>query len=362
MKKVLALVLALAMILAFAACGDKKEEAKQEEKKAVWPNGTVTLYAGYQAGSLTATNIVTLADWIQQKTGATVEVEYDDLGGGANLATKLAKAEPDGQTLMLFGMNCINNYYNGDWAVDPTDASLFKAVASTPQPWPYSGCMVLTKGDSPFDDFASLKAYVEAHPGEVTAASMPGKVMDVKLKSFLIQTGLADKVKWVSTNSKDGNVSLLNGDIRLVMSDESSAVNYLTDTDHPVKAIINLRPDNDFSYYPAETKGLEDVIKKVPTLQDVFGAEEAEKINVPNTSVWVVPAGTPDDICAQISALFDSIDDEAPSTDTSSFYMRCRANGGTSKYWKLTYDEIIAEYARIAPKIKAIVDMNSAAK
>jgi len=354
MKKVLALVLALAMIFAFAACGEKKEEAK-----VTWPNGTITLLIGYEEGSLTANNCVTLIDWLQSK-GYTVEAKYDKVGGGANLVTELLKAEPDGQTMMLFGMNCINNYYDGTWSVDPTDTTKFRAVASTPQPWPYSGCMVLTKADSPYSNFDELKAYVEAHPGEVTAMSIPGKVMDPKLKSFLIQTGLADKIKFCPTNSADANVSLLNGDIRLVMADEASAITKfnLGAADCEVKAIINLRPDNDFSYYPADTKGL-DIIKSVPTLQDVFGAEKAKQINIPNTSCWVVPAGTPDEICEQISAVFDAIDDEPESTDESSFYKRVRMNGGTSKYWKLTYDEIVKEYATIAPIIKQVVEMNA---
>jgi len=357
MKKVLAILLALAMILSFAACGTKTEEKKEE--KAVWPNGTVTLLVGYEEGSLTANNVVTLVDWLQSK-GATVEVKYDKVGGGANLVTELVKAEPDGQTLMLFGMNCINNYYSGVWSVDPTDTKVFRAVASTPQPWPYSGCMVLTKADSPYNNYDELKAYVEAHPNEVTAMSIPGKVMDPKLKSFLIQTGLADKIKFCPTTSADANVSLLNGDIRLVMADEASAITKwnIGAADAEVKAIINLRPDNDFSYYPADTKGL-DIIKSVPTLQDVFGAEKAEQINIPNTSCWVVPAGTPDDICEQISAMFDAIDDEAVSTDENSFYARVRMNGGTTKYWKLSYDEIVEEYARIAPIIKQVEEMGT---
>lgn len=358
MKKVLAVLLALAMVFCLAACGGEKE-AKQDDEKPVWGKDTITLLIGYEEGSLTANNCVTLVDWLQSK-GYTVECKYDKVGGGANLVNELLKAEPDGQTMMLFGMNCINNYYDGTWAVDPTDTSKFRAVASTPQPWPYSGCMVLTQADAPYNNFEELKAYIEAHPDEVKAASIPGKVMDPKLKSFLIQTGLADKVRWVATTSADGNTALLNGSINLVMADEASAVTKF-DFGKAVKAVINLRPDNDFSYYPADTAGL-DVIKSVPTLQDVFGAEKAQQINIPNTSCWVVPAGTPDDICKQIAAVFDAIDDEPESNDDTSFYKRCRMNGGTSKYWKLTYDEIVAEYARIAPIIKQVVEMNSAAK
>lgn len=361
MKKVLAILLALAMVFCFAACGGEKKTGG-EEKKAAWPNGTITLLIGYEEGSLTANNCVTLVDWLQSK-GCTVECEYDKVGGGANLVTKLLKAEPDGQTLMLFGMNCINNYYDGTWKVDPTDTKLFRAVASTPQPWPYSGCMVLTQPDAPYSNFAELEKYINEHEGEVTAASIPGKVMDPKLKSFLIQTGLADKVRWLATTSADGDAALLGGTINLLMADEASAYNKFKvgEADALAKAIINLRPDDDFSYYPPETPGL-DKIKAVPTLAQVFGEAKAKEINIPNTSCWVVPAGTPDEICEQIAAMFDAIDDEPASTDEKSFYARCRMNGGTSKYWKLSYDEIVAEYARIAPIIKKVVDMNAAAK
>lgn len=351
MKKVLALIMALIMILSFAAC-TKKDEGPKEEAK--WPNGTVTLLAGYEVGSLTDINIRTIADWIVKETGASVEVENDAVGGGANLAVKLVNADPDGQTLLLVGANCISNYYNGTWTLDITDNTKFKVVCGMIQPLPHSGCMVLTQGDAPYSTFDELKAYIEAHPNEVTAASIPGKVMDPKLKSLLIQTGLADKVRWVSTTSKDGNVGLLNGTINLVMSDEASAVkNFLPDKDHPTKAIINLRPDDDFSYYAPDTVNL-DMIKAVPTLSQVLGPEMAVKINIPNSSVWVVPAGTPDEICKQIADCIDRIDEE-PST--SDFYTRCRANGGTSKYWTWPPGEIEEEYKRIAPVLKQVNEM-----
>jgi len=52
MKKVLALLLVLAMVFSFAACGEKKEEAKVDEKKE--PSGKVVVYSPHDADPLAA--------------------------------------------------------------------------------------------------------------------------------------------------------------------------------------------------------------------------------------------------------------------------------------------------------------------
>ena len=41
----------------------------------------------------------------------------------------------------------------------------------------------------------------------------------------------------------------------------------------------------------------------------------------------------------------------------SEFYDRCRVNGGTSKYYTWPGDEIMAEWGRLDPVIKEIVEM-----
>ena len=133
------------------------------------------------------------------------------------------------------------------------------------------------------------------------------------------------------------------------MLDETTAVQYLEDGS--CKALINCRADEDFSTYgdnPVVEK-----IKDVPTLVDVFGADAA-KYMVPNRSMFVAPADTPDEICAAIAKVIDKIDEEP---EGSEFYERCRVNGGTSKYYTWPGDEIMAEWARLDPVIKEIVEM-----
>ena len=59
-------------------------------------------------------------------------------------------------------------------------------------------------------------------------------------------------------------------------------------------------------------------------------------------------------IAAVIDPIADEVDD--PSDDTD-FYSRCRVNGGTSQYYTWEGEEISAEWARLDPVIKAIVEM-----
>ncbi len=384
MKKIIALVLALTLALCLCACGSSKTEApkteepkteapkteapkteapkaeepkteapKAEEPKEVkWPNGELTIYSGYQVGSLTDVNLHTIADWITKETGETVKIESNDTAGGATLALKLTKAKPDGQTIMAIGMNCISNFYNGTWEVNPSDSSKFKIVAGSIQPYPDSGCIILTQADAPYSNWNELAAYAKEHPGEVTVASIAGKVMDIKMKAIFNGTGVAKNIRWAPTKSAEATAALLGGQINCVMLDETTAVQYLQDGS--CKAIINCRADEDFSYYTAEQQDtIVSVIKDIDTLADVFGADAA-KYMVPNRSMFVAPADTPDEICAAIAKVIDKIDEEP---EGSEFYDRCRVNGGTSKYYTWPGDEIMAEWGRLDPVIKEIVEM-----
>lgn len=357
MKKVVAILLLLVMALTLTACGPKAPAptaaptpppAENTPPAATWPNGDVTILAGYAVGSLTDINIRTIADWITKETGASVIVENNDVGGGANLANQLVNAKPDGQTLMLIGMNTISNYHSGLWSVNPCDTSKFKLVCGAIQPLPDSGCIIVTQAEQPYDTWDELAEYAEANPGTVTVASIPGKVMDTKMKALFNNTGLSEHIRWASTTNADAAAGLLGGTINLVMLDEQTATGYLKDG--KLKAIINSRDNDDFSpYADGEDK---DIMMAVPNLIDVFG-EKGKEYAVPNRSMFVAPAGTPDEICAQIAAVIDAIGLET----SGEFYDRCRVNGGTSKYYTWPGDEVMEEWSRLDAVLKEIVAM-----
>ena len=337
MKKVIALVLALLMIFTLASCGKK----------------TLVLYYPYDESSLTAVNATVMRDWLaEQLPDYKVEVEYNKTASGWNLAEKMLKAKADGNTLMIVGLDALTGYVKGDWKYAPTDTSQFNIVTGFTQPYPYSGCMLITQANAPYSTWAELESYAKAHNKEVKVADRAGSIMTTKLKSLFNQTGLSQYVTWTPATSDSVKTGIANGEINVAIFDETSAVKYLTDTAN-YKAIINCRADNNFDYYDPATKGL-DLIKKVPTLLDVFGAAKAEQYNVPNTTAIICKAGTPADTIAALKKAIDGLGDVPQSTDDNSFYVRQRVNGGTSKYYTWPSADILKEWTRLLPVITTI--------
>ena len=371
MKKLTSMVLLLAMLLALCACGGGTTQPTKAPESAApasdapssdnpenggdtaakWPNGDVTILSGYAVGSLTDISVRVAGDYIAEKTGATVIYENNDVGGGANLITKLAAAEPDGQTMMFVGMNTIANYYNGTWSLNPSDWSKFKLVCPSVQPYPDSGCMLLTQAGSPYSTWDELAEYAHEHPGEVTVASIAGKVMDIKMKALFNGTGVSKDIRWVSTTNADAAAGLLGNVINIIMLDEITALSYLKDGQ--VKALINCRVESDYLDTMYANKEDVEAIKAVPSLVDVFGEEEAEKLMVPNRSMFIVPADTPDEICDQIRAVVDGLADE----NEGEWCERKTVAGGTSTYYVFDNKEVMAEWDRLNPIIEEIVKM-----
>ncbi len=347
MKKVIALVLALVMVFGLAACTKKNGGGD-------WPSGDVTLYFPYDESSLTAVNATTMADWINNQTGKKAEVEYNKTASGWNLAEKMLKEDADGLTLMVVGLDALTGYIKGDWASAPFDTTKFQIVTGFTQPYPYSGCMLITQADAPYSTWKELEAYAKANPDKVNVADRAGSIMTTKLKSLFNQTGLSKYVHWTpaTSDSVKTGIDPANKSINIAIFDETSAAKYLQQPDK-YKAIINCRADNDFSYYDPATNGL-DLIKKVPTLLDVFGKDKAEQYNVPNTTAIICRAEVPAETVAKIKAVIDKLGEVEKSDADDSFYKRQRVNGGTSKYYTWPSADILKEWKRLEPVIREI--------
>ena len=315
---------------------------------------TITLNSPYDESSLSAVNVITMANWLKEKTGIHTDAYFDRTASGANIASRMLSADADGSQLMVIGIDALKAYCQGIWTDDPTDASKFRIVSGFIEPDPYTGCIIITQADEPYSTWDELVAYAKANPGVVRVADRAGSIMTDKLKTLFNQTGLSEYVTWVpcSSDSVKTGIHPSNRTINIAIFDEASAVRYLQQPDS-YKAIINCRINNDFSSYPEDTKGL-DLMKAVPTLLDVFGKEKAADYNLPNINVIIAKAGTPDELIDYLRAEIDALGDVEYSTDSNSFYQRQRINGGTSKYYAFTEEEVRAEWKRMLPVLMQI--------
>ena len=371
MKKVIALLLVLAMVFALAACtsGNSGNTANAgntnaannttpEKEVPKWPSGDITMLMGYNESSPTATGTECLADWIEEKTGKRVERVYDATGSGANLITDLLKGDSEGLTIMQVGTDALTALAQGIWKDNISDTTKFKMVTGAIQPYPLTGCTLLTQKDQPYNTWDELVAYAKANPKKDTVADRAGSIMTTKLKSLFNQTGLSEYITWAPTDSAGAKTGLLGGNINIIILDETTAATFYAEkSGNNVKALLNLRIDSsDFDLYPEGSADVE-LIKTVPTLTDVFGADLAKKYMVANYSIFICKAEVPDEIVAQMKECIDSIADVDKS---SPYYERQRATGGTAKFYTWPAEEIMTYYQGLYPVIKEVTDMSSA--
>lgn len=355
MKKVLAILLSVAMVFAFAACGETNKGQGEQKEAAKWPSGDITLYMGYNESSPTAVNAETTAEWLRDQTGVKVETIYDANGSGANLVTDLLNGDSDGLSLMQVGTDALTALAQGIWTENICDSSKFQMVTGAIQPYPLTGCILLTQADSPYSTWDELVEYAHNNKGVVTVADRQGSIMTTKLKALFNKTGLSEWITWFPTDSGGAKAGLLGNTIDIIILDETSAAPYFAEgAGQNVKALLNLRIDaSDFDLYPEGSADLE-TIKKVPTLTDVFGPELAKEYMVANYSIFICKADVPAETVAQIKACIDAIGD----VDSSSpFYAKQRAAGGTSRFYTWPAEEIMKYNSNLYKIIEEIENM-----
>ena len=131
-----------------------------------WPERPVTILVPFPAGGNTDTMARLLADRLQTKLGQPFVVENRPAGGGIVAAGQVARAKPDGYTLIFAsaGQNVILPMLykvNYDPVKDLVPISIFG-----------TGAFILgAKKDSPFNTMPELIAYAKAHPGKLNVAS-----------------------------------------------------------------------------------------------------------------------------------------------------------------------------------------------
>ena len=131
-----------------------------------YPTGPVTVVVPFAAGGPTDTVTRLVAEPMSKALGQQVVVQNVGGAGGTLGATQVAKADPDGYTLLLhhIGMSTAPSLYP-DLAFDPVkDFAPIGLVTSVPM-------TIIARRDFPPNTLEELIAYVKEHEDEVTYAN-----------------------------------------------------------------------------------------------------------------------------------------------------------------------------------------------
>ena len=156
-KKILVVLLALAMVFCFVACGTDEGETVD------YPTDTITLICPYGAGGGTDVILRALADQAGKIAGVNVVVEDITGGNGATGVVTMMESDPDGYTIG----SC-----SGEWIA-------LKEMGLTPEGFDYNNAekimhynfdpaCYLVLADSPIQTIEDLVNAAKEKPGEVT--------------------------------------------------------------------------------------------------------------------------------------------------------------------------------------------------
>jgi tripartite-type tricarboxylate transporter receptor subunit TctC len=232
-KKLIALVIALVMMLALAACGapSSQKAASQASEEGWKPTKTVTFYLYSGQGGDTDTAMRALAAYWQEKYGVTFNV-VNMPGGSGGLAANYVYEQPsDGYT--LFGMADGCSTMNVIGAFEPTNdvwdiMLLFGGV----------GCIGVPK-DSPYQTLEELVDAAKVENSNITlSCCSPGTIWHVDALQFEQGVG-ADFNILTYDGSNQAILGLLKGEANVVCSSLGEQSEYIKSGDIRPLAVLS---------------------------------------------------------------------------------------------------------------------------
>ena len=151
-------VLATASLL-FAAATTVRAQPAAATPAGAYPDKPITLLIPYPPGGSADILARPLGAALQKKWNQPVVLEYKPGAGGAIASSQLARARPDGYTLLLTGDMLVANQtlFQGTINYDPVKSfAPISIVAATPP-------VIVVRADSPVRDIAGLRDAASRH-------------------------------------------------------------------------------------------------------------------------------------------------------------------------------------------------------
>jgi tripartite-type tricarboxylate transporter receptor subunit TctC len=242
---------------------------------AAWPERPVTVIVPFAAGGIADVVARLTADQLQAAFKQTFLVENQSGGAGIIAADRVAKARPDGYTLLSTPIFQITMApFTHTVTFDPIkDFKPIAAIAGSP--------FVITVGGSfPANTLADFIAYVKANPGQLTFGSAgTGSLTHVSSAVFLKSAGL-DMVHVPYRGVAPAFTDLLAGHIAMLSASPVELKPYLESGKVKPLAVTSARARDSF--------------------ECVDDRRDAQSPPVVTYNGLLAPARTPDDIVAAI--------------------------------------------------------------
>lgn len=252
---------------------------------AAYPDKPIKLLVGFPPGTATDTVARQIAEQLSRKKGWTIVVENKVGQAGSIAATDLARATPDGYTLLLSANGPLSTNPNLYSAIRYDPRKDFTAIARVAV-LPY---VVVVRTDSKFKNINELIDAAKKAPGEYKYASLGnGSTSHLIAATFAKRTG-GDYLHVPYKGSSDTLFAVLSGDIDF-MFDTSLAVNQQVQSGK-MRALA------------VSTKTPVGTLKDVPTL-DAAGVTDFDM------AAWlgfVGPAGMSPDIVKTLSSAIHEV-------------------------------------------------------
>lgn len=246
----------------------------------VYPTRQITLVVPFAAGGTTDIVARFMAEHMSRTLGQTMIVENLAGAGGTTGATRVAKASPDGYTLLMgnLGTQAASVGLYPKLAYDPrTDFEPIMNSASTPM-------LVVARKDLPVSDFREFVAYLKANAAKLNYGS-GGVGSTSHLTCLFLDTLLGVKPQHVPFRGSGPALNALLG----------SQVDYVCDQTVAIVPTVQAK----------EGKGLVVAVKnRLPVIPDVPTAAEQglPAFQATGWNAMFAPKGTPREIVDKLNA------------------------------------------------------------
>ncbi|MDO5331360.1 MAG: tripartite tricarboxylate transporter substrate-binding protein [Bacillota bacterium] len=345
MKKILAVLLALAMVFSFAACGEEKKQA--DAPATVWPEGLkeVQIVVPNPVGAMLDQSTRIMVDYLNETYPDTnFVVVNEDAGGGNKAGLMVAAAPGDGSMIMAHGSGAIIQYYMGQWDLNLADTTQFTAICgNVGQLQPSGGVFLIRADEKRFSDIPTLVEYVKAHPGEVRFSYGTGTPHLVRMLLITEYYGITDMCKWVPGSTQEVNTWIQGGNTDVAILTETTAC--ATARGGKAKAILDSLVDRNY------TDDLKDIIDNCPIVTDyVTDRAVAETLVCAHPMTIFGPASMSDETARQINEACAGI---AKRDD----YMKRIKDLGSSNTYQIFSLEEIREITRVTDEqVKGMIE------